>query len=86
VNEGLAATARWAEKNRAEVTTVFSKATGIAPDIQQKAVDRTEFVIHPLRDPVIAEQQRIADRFQSLGLIPKQITVKDIVWSWKPAR
>lgn len=85
VNEGLAATARWAEKNRAEVTTVFSKATGIAPDIQQKAVDRTEFVIHPLRDPVIAEQQRIADRFQSLGLIPKQIAVKDIVWSWKPA-
>jgi ABC-type nitrate/sulfonate/bicarbonate transport system substrate-binding protein len=64
---------------------VFSKATGIAPDIQQKAVDRTEFVIHPLRDPVIAEQQRIADRFQSLGLIPKQINVKDIVWSWKPA-
>jgi NitT/TauT family transport system substrate-binding protein/sulfonate transport system substrate-binding protein len=85
VNEGLAATARWAETHRKDVTAVFSKATGIAADIQQKAVDRTEFVIHPLRDPVIAEQQRIADRFLSLGLIPKQIAVKDIVWTWKPA-
>ena len=85
VNEGIAATARWAETHRKYVTDVLSKATGIAPDIQQKAVDRTEFVIHPLRDPVIAEQQRIADRFLSLGLIPKQIAVKDIVWTWKPA-
>ncbi|MEI6572901.1 MAG: aliphatic sulfonate ABC transporter substrate-binding protein [Alphaproteobacteria bacterium] len=85
VNEGLVATARWAETHRKDVTAVFSKATGIAPDIQQKAVDRTEFVIHPLRDAVIAEQQRIADRFLSLGLIPKQIAVKDIVWTWKPA-
>ncbi len=85
VNEGIAATARWAETHRKDVTDVLSKATGIAPDIQQKAVDRTEFVIHPLRDPVIAEQQRIADRFLSLGLIPKQINVKDIVWTWKPA-
>ena len=85
VNEGLVATARWAETHRADVTAVLSKATGIAPDIQQKAVDRTEFVIQPLRDPVIAEQQRIADRFLSLGLIPKQIAVKDIVWTWKPA-
>jgi NitT/TauT family transport system substrate-binding protein/sulfonate transport system substrate-binding protein len=85
VNEGLAATARWAETHRKDVTAVFSKATGIAADIQQKAVDRTEFVIHPLRDPLIAEQQRIADRFLSLGLIPKQIAVKDIVWTWKPA-
>ena len=85
VNEGLASTARWAETHRSDVTNVFSKATGISADIQQKAVDRTEFVIHPLRDPVIAEQQRIADRFLALGLIPKPITVKDIVWSWKPA-
>lgn len=85
VNEGLAATAKWAETHRKDVTAVFAKATGIAPDIQQKAVDRTEFVISPIRQPVIEEQQRIADRFQSLGLIPKPIAVKDIVWTWKPA-
>ncbi len=85
VNEGLAATAKWAETHRKDVTAILSKATGIAADIQQKAVDRTEFVISPIRQPVIEEQQRIADRFQSLGLIPKPITVQDIIWNWKPA-
>ena len=85
VNEGLAATAKWAEAHRTDVTGILSKATGIAPEIQQKAVDRTDFVIAPLREPVIVEQQRIADRFLALNLIPKAITVRDIVWNWKPA-
>ena len=30
---------------------------------------------------VIAEQQRIADVFHQLKLIPKPLSVKDIVWS-----
>jgi ABC-type nitrate/sulfonate/bicarbonate transport system substrate-binding protein len=85
VNEGLAATAKWAEGHHKDVTAILAKATGIAPDIQQKAVDRTEFVISPLREPVLAEQQRIADRFLALNLIPKPIRVNDIVWTWKPA-
>jgi sulfonate transport system substrate-binding protein len=34
---------------------------------------------------VVAEQQRIADRFHRLNLIPKPIRVKDIVWTWTPA-
>jgi sulfonate transport system substrate-binding protein len=85
VNEGLAATAKWAATNRKDVTAILSKATGIAPDIQQKAVDRTEFVISPVSEKIITEQQGIANRFQQLGLIPKPITVKDIVWNWKPA-
>ncbi len=35
--------------------------------------------------PVATNQQIIADRFARLGLIPKQIKVRDIVWTWKPA-
>ncbi len=30
---------------------------------------------------VTAEQQRIADRFHSLGLIPRAIRIADIVWT-----
>jgi sulfonate transport system substrate-binding protein len=30
---------------------------------------------------VAAEQQRIADRFHALGLIPKPIDVRAIVWT-----
>jgi ABC-type nitrate/sulfonate/bicarbonate transport system substrate-binding protein len=67
------------------VTAILSKATGIALESQQKAVDRTEFVISPIRDAVITEQQRNADRFLALGLIPKPVAIKDIVWAWKPS-
>jgi len=85
VNASLAKTAVWAASHHGEVTKILAEATGVAPDIQEKAVERTEFVINPLRDPVIQEQQRIADRFLALGLIPKPIAVKDIIWTWKPA-
>jgi aliphatic sulfonates family ABC transporter substrate-binding protein len=85
VNASLAKTASWAEAHRGEVTKILTEATGISAEAQTKAVERTEFVINPLRDPVINEQQHIADRFLALGLIPKPITVKDIVWTWKPA-
>ncbi len=85
INETAAKTAHWAETHRTDVTAILSKATGIAVETQQKAVDRTEFAISPVTNSVIAEQQRIADRFLALGLIPKPLTVKDIVWTWKPA-
>lgn len=31
--------------------------------------------------PAIIRQQETADRFYGLGLIPKQISIKDAVWS-----
>jgi sulfonate transport system substrate-binding protein len=37
-----------------------------------------------MTEAVIAQQQVVADRFQRLGLIPAPITVRDIVWLWKP--
>ena len=38
----------------------------------------------PLGDGVLDEQQRVADRFHKLGLIPNRIAVRDIVWKWEP--
>ena len=52
---------------------------------QQKAVGRAEFSFGPLSETVIAQQQAVADRFHRIGLIPKPITVRDIVWSGKAA-
>jgi sulfonate transport system substrate-binding protein len=31
-------------------------------------------------EPIIETQQAVADRFFKLGLIPKPIVVRDIVW------
>jgi hypothetical protein len=37
------------------------------------------FDVHPMNQEVIAEQQRVADAFKSLGLIPVEINVSHAV-------
>jgi sulfonate transport system substrate-binding protein len=39
---------------------------------------RESYGILPISDDVIASQQRIADTFLGLGLLPKAITVSDL--------
>ncbi|MTV15854.1 MULTISPECIES: sulfonate ABC transporter substrate-binding protein [Bradyrhizobium] len=73
-------TAAWAEAHRDEVAKSLSAVTGIALDIQTIAANRSSFKVGPVTDDIIATQQGVADRFFKLGLIPKQIAIRDIVW------
>ena len=54
--------------------------TGVPLDIQAVAAERANFVIGPVTDEIVATQQGVADRFYKLGLIPKPIVIRDIVW------
>ena len=36
--------------------------------------------VQPLDDAAVGEQQRIADTFHGLGLLPEPINVRDAVW------
>jgi len=73
-------TAKWAEQHRDEVAKSLSAVTGIPLDIQTVAANRSSFVVGPITDDIITTQQGVADRFFKLGLIPKPVTVRDIVW------
>ncbi len=73
-------TAAWAETHRDEVAKSLSAVTGIPLEIQTIAANRSAFRVGPITDDVIATQQGVADRFFKLGLIPKQIAIRDIVW------
>jgi sulfonate transport system substrate-binding protein len=73
-------TARWAEAHRDEVAKSLSAVTGIPLDIQTIAAKRSAFTVGPITEDIIATQQGVADRFFRLGLIPKQIAIRDIVW------
>ena len=53
---------------------------GIPAPVLEKALNRQSYGVKPFDDKVAAEQQKIADVFHSLGLIPKAIVVKDVVW------
>lgn len=77
---GLATAAEWAEGHRAEVAKSLHEITGVPLDIQTVAANRATFAIGPVTDEVIETQQRVADGFAKLGLIPRPIKVRDIVW------
>jgi sulfonate transport system substrate-binding protein len=80
VIKGLADAARWAEAHRAEVATALAAVTGVPLEVQIVAANRASFVIGAVTDEIIDTQQAVADRFHKLGLIPRQITIRDIVW------
>ena len=80
VIDGLAEAARWAEANRAEVASALAAVTGVPLEVQTVAANRASFLIGPVTDEIVTTQQAVADRFHKLGLIPKPIVVRDIVW------
>src|SRR3954464_8709549 len=80
VIDGLAEAARWAEANRAEVANALAAITGVPLEVQTVGANRASFLIGPVTDEIVTTQQAVADRFHRLGLIPKPITVRDIVW------
>ncbi|WP_183233050.1 sulfonate ABC transporter substrate-binding protein [Bradyrhizobium sp. CIR3A] len=78
--EVTTSTAAWAEAHRDEVAKSLAAVTGIPLDIQTIAANRSAFRVGPITDDIIATQQGVADRFYKLGLIPKPIAIRDIVW------
>ena len=74
------ATAAWAQAHPDEVAKSLAAVTGVPLDIQTIAAKRAGFSVSPVSADIIATQQGVADRFFKLGLIPKQIVVRDIVW------
>ena len=71
---------KWAEQHRDEVAKSLAAITGVPLDIQTVAANRANFVVGPVTDDIVVTQQGVADRFYKLGLIPKPIQIRDIVW------
>jgi sulfonate transport system substrate-binding protein len=70
----------WAQSHRGEVAASLAAATGMSLAAVQRGVDRTPFVMGPLDDTIIRNQQKVADRFSALGLIPAAIDIRTQVW------
>jgi sulfonate transport system substrate-binding protein len=69
----------WAKDNAHAVAEELSPPIGIPAPILEIALRRQSYGVRPLDDAVVAGQQRIADTFLALGLIPKPISVSAIV-------
>ncbi|WP_172196558.1 sulfonate ABC transporter substrate-binding protein [Niveibacterium sp. COAC-50] len=57
----------------AQLTTL----QGLDPAVIEQALNRYNLSVRPIDDAVLAEQQKLADTFYDLKLIPKAIQVKD---------
>ena len=73
----LAKLDRWAEKSPKEVAQLLAPQIGLDVAIAEVSAQRFAYGIQPISAPVAAEQQKIADTFAELKLIPKPIRIAD---------
>jgi len=69
----------WARGREKAVAEELSAGIGIPAPVLEIALKRQTFGIRPLDADVVAEQQRVADTFYALGLLPKPVVVSAIV-------
>ena len=67
----------WAKGDIHAVANQLAPAIGLPVGVVEVALKRQSYGIKPITDSVIADQQRVADTFFALGLLPKQIKISD---------
>jgi len=77
VLEEIAKVDEWGAKNPKEVAQILSAQTGLDVDVLALAASRYAYGVKPITSEVLGQQQKLADTFASLKLIPKTISVKD---------
>lgn len=68
----------WAKSDIHAVAEQLSPSVGLPVAVLEVALKRQGYGIKPIDTKVLAEQQKLADTFHQLGLVPKPITVSDI--------
>jgi sulfonate transport system substrate-binding protein len=71
------AQAAYVKANTRAAAAVIAPLQGLEPEVVEKSLTRYQFGVKPLTAAVAAEQQKIADAFHALGLIPRPIRVAD---------
>jgi sulfonate transport system substrate-binding protein len=77
VLDEVAAVDQWAKTNPKEAAAALQPQIGLDQATLELALSRGGYGVTPVNDAVLAEQQRIADAFYDLKLIPKHINIRD---------
>lgn len=79
--EELTRADRQAQENRKEVIKLIANFSGLDAGVVSLFLQRRpKSPVGPLSPQTVADQQRVADAFLQLGLIPKSVKVAEIVW------
>lgn len=73
----------WAQRNPQEVAKFLSPQLGIDSKVLETAEKRREYGLQPMSKSFVAEQQKVADAFYRLKLIPNQISIENAMWVWQ---
>lgn len=65
----------WASKNKSAAAAELSAVLGLDKGITELYLSRSEFGTAPVNSAILAEQQKIADTFFELKLIPKKLNL-----------
>ncbi|MDW5444282.1 sulfonate ABC transporter substrate-binding protein [Polaromonas sp. SM01] len=77
----------YAQTQRKDTIKLISSFSGLDAGVVSLFIQRRpKSPVSPLSAATVADQQRVADAFLKLGLIPKPIKVADIVWRPEAAR
>lgn len=71
----------WTKNNSAEATAQVAPLLGLSAEITRVAVERQSYGAQLITPEVVEAQQKIADTFTDLKLIPKRLVIKDVIWT-----
>jgi len=70
---------QWVRENYAQAAKELAPIQGLDPEIIEASLRHYQHIYKPIDDAVLADQQRIADSFYELKLIPQKLSVRDAV-------
>lgn len=73
-------TDKWAREKPHDAAARLAPEVGLSVEILEPLVKRMGLGVEEIDDKTIGDQQKIADVFFALGLIPKPLSVKDAQW------
>jgi sulfonate transport system substrate-binding protein len=79
VNAELVKVDAWAKSDPKGAAAILSPKVGIPAEVLEVALGRQGYGVGAITPEVVAAQQKIADTFYKLGLLPKPIVVNDAI-------
>ncbi len=79
--EEVRAVGEWSKAHPEEVTAQVAPLLGVPADITLTSVKRQGYGAQFLDPQTVAAQQKIADSFHQLKLIPKPLRIQDVIWT-----
>jgi sulfonate transport system substrate-binding protein len=83
--EEIRKTGEWTRANVDQATAQVAPLLGLSPEITRTAVQRQSYGAQLITAEVVSVQQRIADTFSELKLIPKRLSITEVIWR-QPAK